>query len=318
MSGMVDYTPQHQLSLVTGVGQEVARARLEKVVWAAPRDEAGNLVGAPGLHDLRGTARTALVNDLTRFQIRCRIRVVSAAALAEVLRGAGVPCDPDHPRVVVKGPTDASIVAGDIPWVDYELTPEWREYPAIFASWLDYARAEDRRLGAGYVAMRRVEEIAPGGEKVHRWQEYNVRPVDLFEFRLPGDEAGARAPLALPGRASQDAREIAELRAMINELKALVAGTPPPAPAPEEGPRPVVVAPGERVRDEAPARGDTFTMPGGAYVGRDAYGDDTRTGDQVGFSAEEFYQANVDGGSATELAAVVQNTGGGTVKTRRR
>jgi hypothetical protein len=319
MSGTVENTPQHQLSAVAGVSQEVARKRLMAVVWAAPRDEAGNVVGPPGLHDLRGTQRTMIVNDLTKHGIRCRIRVVSADALREVCRGAGVAFDEANPRLIVRGPTDASYVAGDIPWVDYEITTEWREYPILFANWLDYRRGEDRRLGASYVAMRRIEDIAPGGEKVARWQEYNVRAIDLFEFRLPGDDQGA-APLAIPGQRSQDAAEIAELRAMINELKAMVAGTPPPAPATMEtstAAKPVIVVPGERVRDEVPGSEDKFTMPGGAHLAREAYGDDTRTGDQVGFSAEEFYVANVDGGSAAELAAAEQATGGGAVKARR-
>ena len=320
MSGTVEQTPQHQLSAVTGVSQEVARARLLKVVWAAPRDDSGNIAGAPGLHDLKGTQRTMIVNDLTKHGIRCRIRVVSADALREVCRGAGVPFDEANPRLVVKGPTDASYVAGDIPWVDYEITTEWREYPAIFASWLDYRRGEDRRLGASYVAMRRVQDTAPGGEIHHRWQEYNVRAIDLFEFRLPGDDA-EHAPLAVPGRSSQDAREIAELRAMINELKAMVAGTPAPQPATEtttaSTAKAVIVVPGERVLDERPGPDDKFTMAGGAHLNRDAEGQDIQTGEQVGFSAEEYYVANVDGGAESELAAALNAAGPGAVKARR-
>jgi hypothetical protein len=333
MSGQVDIVPQHQLTAVAGVSQEVARARLERVVWAAPRDDAGNIVGAPGLHDLRGTQRTMIVNDLTKHGIRCRIRIVSVEALAEVCRGAGVPLDPERPRLVVKGPTDASYVAGDIPWVDYELTTEWREYPAIFASWLDYRRGEDRRLGASYVAMRRVEDIAPGGEKVTRWAEYNVRAIDLFEFRLPGDDAG-HAPLAVPGQRSQDAAEIAELRAAINELRGLLTarqtpdaaglvggdGVPfPDLSAPEPTPaKPVIVVPGERVLDERPGPGDKFTMEGGAHLGRDAYGDDTRAGQQVGYDPAEEYDADDGRAAPGELDKVVQQAGGGNVKARRR
>jgi hypothetical protein len=264
-----------------------------------------------------------IVNDLTRHGIRARIRIVSAAALAEVCRGAGVPLDPDRPTIVVKGPSEASYVAGDIPWVDYELGLEWREYPAIFANWLDYRRSEDKRLGASYVAMRRMQDTAPGGEVVTRWQEYNVRAIDLFQFRLPGDDSPGASPLAVPGRRSQDAAEIAELRAMINELRGLIAGTPAPTPASTTATTTAtagaaVVIPGERVVDEVPRQGDTFTMPGGAHLGRDAYGDDTRTGEQVGFDADEFYVANVDGGTDAELAEVVKATGGGTVKARPR
>lgn len=314
MSGMVESTPQHQLSAVTGLSQEVARARLLQVVWAAPRDESGNLVGAPGLHDLRGTQRTMIVNDLTKHSIRARIRITSAEALAEVCRGAGVPYDPVNPRLVVKGPTDASYVAGDIPWVDYELTTDWREYPAIFASWLDYRRGEDRRLGASYVAMRRIEDIAPGGEKVARWQEYNVRAIDLFEFRLPGDDQG-RAPLAVPGQDTRTSGEIAQLHALIAQLQHQIAGlagapvSPAAAPAPVA--RPGGPAPGERVVDQAPGPGDTFRMAGGAHLATDAYGDAAR---QVGYDPDEEY----DGGAPeAELAAVVNATGGGTVKARR-
>jgi hypothetical protein len=320
MSGTVENTPQHQLSAVAGVSQEVARKRLMAVVWAAPRDEAGNVVGPPGLHDLRGTQRTMIVNDLTKHGIRCRIRVVSAEALAEVCRGAGVPFDPQRPGITVKGPTDASYVAGDIPWVDYEITTEWREYPILFANWLDYRRGEDRRLGASYVAMKRVQDTAPGGEVVHRWVEYNVRAIDLFEFRLPGDDA-AHAPLAIPGQRSQDAAEIAELRAMINELKAMVAGTPPPAPATTEtstAAKPVIVVPGERVLDERPGPDDTFAMAGGAHLAREAYGDDTRAGGQVGYDPTEEYDPDTDRAADAELAAVVNATGGGTVKARKR
>jgi hypothetical protein len=298
MSGTVENTPQHQLSAVAGVSQEVARKRLMAVVWAAPRDEAGNVVGPPGLHDLRGTQRTMIVNDLTKHGIRARIRVVSAEALAEVCRGAGVPFDPQRPGITVKGPTDASYVAGDIPWVDYEITTEWREYPILFANWLDYRRGEDRRLGASYVAMKRVQDTAPGGEVVHRWVEYNVRAIDLFEFRLPGDDA-AHAPLAIPGQRSQDAAEIAELRAMINELKAMV-------------------VPGERVLDERPGPDDTFAMAGGAHLAREAYGDDTRAGGQVGYDPTEEYDPDTDRAADAELAAVVNATGGGTVKARKR
>src|SRR5690349_19871036 len=98
MSTQVDTTAQHQLSAVTGVSQEVARARLLRVVWAAPRDDSGNVIGERGLHDLKGTQRNMIVNDLTKHGIRCRIRVVDAEALAEVCRGAGQPFDPANPR----------------------------------------------------------------------------------------------------------------------------------------------------------------------------------------------------------------------------
>lgn len=318
MSGStVTITPQHQLSLVTGLSDDVARARLEKVVWAAPKDDAGNIVGAPGLHDLRGTARNALVNDLTRFQVRCRIRVASVEALREVCRGAGLPFDEDAPRLVVKGPTDAAIVAGVAPWVDYDLTPEWREYPAIFASWLDYARSEDRRLGAGYVAMKRVEDHAPGGEVVHRWQEYNVRAIDLFDFRLPGDSApGGTAPLAVPGRDTRTSAEFAQLHAMIAQLQhqiAGMAGAPPAAPpAPAEATTTTttgasVVIPGERVRDEVPGPGDKFTMPGGAML-------DVDEAVQVGYDPDDAYD---EGGPEAELALVSNRSGGNQPKVRR-
>jgi len=305
MSGTVENVAQHELTAVAGLSEDMKRARLRRVVWAAPRDSDRNIVGAPGLSDLRGTQRTMIVNDLTRFQVRARIRVRSLELLREVLH------DPSATRVVVKGPTDASIVAGDSPWVDYEIGAEWREYPAVFASWLDYRRAEDRTLGAGYIVNKRVKELDPGGETVTRTKEFSVRPVDLFEFRLPGDDGEQQ--VVVPGATSGHAAELAELRAMIAALTRQVAGQvaePVAAAVPT-----LVAAPGgavsERFVDEPLGAGVTVVMQGGAFM-------EGHEGRQVGYDPEEAYDPDEGSAAGGELDAALRTAGAGVVKARRR
>ena len=96
-------------------------------------------------------------------------------------------------------------------------------------------------------------------------------------------------------------------------------GTPPPAPVTEAAAaQPVIVVPGERVLDERPGPDDKFAMAGGAHLAREAYGDDTRAGGQGGYDAAEEYDPDTDRAADAELAAVVNATGGGTVKARKR
>jgi hypothetical protein len=317
MSAQVDTTTQHELSATKGISEEMARARLERVVWAAPRDEEGNVVGPPGLHDLRGTQRTMIVNDLARHGIGVEIRLTSPEALAEVCRGAGKPFDPRNPSITVKGPAAASWMPGDIPWQQWTVTTEWREFPVTFANWLDYARAEVQGLGASYTAMRLEEGVAPGGAVVKEWKRYTVRAIDLFEFRLPGDRRGEQ-PLAVPGQATREAGELARLHAMIAELQRTVAGlagTPQQAPATETSTaaQPVAVVVGERVPDQAPPEGaPTFAMEGGAFL----HVDESR---QVGFDPAEEYDPDEARVPDAELdAALRASRGGGAVKGRSR
>lgn len=293
MSATVETTPQHQLSAVTGVSQEVARARLLRVTWAAPRDEEGNLIGPPGLHDLKGTQRTMIVNDLTRHAIKAQIRIASLETLRAVTG------DDTATSIAVKGPTEASYVPGDTPWVDYAITDQWQEYPAIFASWLDYAISHNKRLGAGHVENRLVDDVA-SGQVVKRWQQYHVRPQRLFEFRLPGDQGGAAAVVVPGQRATQDT-EVANLRAELAEMRRMLAGLTGIQPVASTAP----------LTSTATGGGDVkFEMEGGAFLTVD----ERR---QVGYDPAEAYDAD-EGTLASELAKVEQQIGGGAVKGRSR
>ena len=205
--------PQHELSLVDGVSPEIARARLARVVWAAPRDQNGNPIGPPGLHDLRGTQRTALVNDLSRHNIDVQVRLRDLDALRAVLH------DPEATELRIVGPARGAIVAGNYPEVEYVLTTAWQDVPVVFANWLDYARGTERRLGAGFTKQVREKVLGDGGEVVYGWRFVKQRPVDLFEFRMPGEANAAETPRGVAVPAAAQDPQVADLLVQLRRLQ---------------------------------------------------------------------------------------------------
>lgn len=241
--------PQQGLTLVGGLNDDLAEQRLRRVVWAAPRDENGNVIGAPGLHDLGGTRRTALVNDLTKFGIAVEIRLRSLDDLRRVMG------DPHLAALTVKGPSANSTVADLARMQEWTITTEWQPFPPAFANWLDYERSTNKILGASHTIRRRVKEIGDGGEVAYSWKNIPVRPTDLFEFRMAGDTLPRLVrdqPVQEMARDWQQEGAVAALRAELAAMRREMESLRDTPPAFEAGP---VVE-----------RDDAYTPDGGIYL----------------------------------------------------
>lgn len=294
----VTQVAQHALTLVGGLDNDIAEQRLRRVVWAAPKDEAGNVQGAPGLHDLGGTRRTALVNDLTRFGIGVEIRLRSLAHLREVTGKA------DDTVLRVQGPSATSNVAEMARMTAYTITTEWQEYPALFANWLDYMRSNVRTLGAAHTVRRRVKEIGDGGEVAWSWKNLGVRPVDLFEFRMQGDtmhRAVHDRPLQAQAHDWQERSEAASLREEVAEMRRMLRLLTDAPPLLADEPSPLADVP------------DLAEMPGGTFL-EEPSSDSTPAPGPVARYRDEDDEDEGGDVSPAELARVVAEVGGGAVK----
>jgi hypothetical protein len=175
-------TRQEQLSAVGGLPESEAKRRLMLVRWAGQRDEAGNVVGRPGLHDLDGFVRTALVNDLARYNIAVEMRLKSLELMHRT-----VPKHADKDYLPILGPGPAAWMPQSMPLVEYQITDRWQKVPVTLANWVDYVRSTTPDLGGACRRRRKSEVEDDDGRMVVRRRWVNLPAVDLFDFRLPGD-----------------------------------------------------------------------------------------------------------------------------------
>lgn len=172
----------------------------------------------PGLHDLAGNQRVCLLNDLTNLQVKVQVRI-DPERLVEFKKRVGEDAD----SLLVQGPPETTTHTPQTRYPTYRVTTEWQDFPALFASWLDYRQSEDPLLGAEYVES--VSRTVLVGQNVAATRDDEVRvPQELYlAFRMHGDiAAGERAALAPPTAGAPD-ESTAELLAELAQMRAQLA-----------------------------------------------------------------------------------------------
>jgi hypothetical protein len=177
--------------LTTGLPEEA----LATVRWAKRRLKAdGTPIGElPGVREMNGMRRTALINDLARLDVRVGIRIVNPEAAAERAKlldrlevSHGIA--PDGTEIRVLGAHANAWMSGRWPEREYRITTQWQDFPVAFANQLDYWINERADLGSWFLRDRLEKQIDDDtGEPVFRRRQVRVPEVDLFAFRLPAE-----------------------------------------------------------------------------------------------------------------------------------
>jgi hypothetical protein len=212
--------------LHTGFAQQETRSQfgdkphlLRRIPWVRPRDPEGNWQQRhPGVGELDGHYRTALINDFMRHNIPIQVRLdpEGLAKLYPELADAG--------ELTIAGPNPMAWAMPNerLPDVPYTLTTDWQDFNAWFANDLNYRAAEDVALGASYQTMPYRKVIEEGGAPVWQREKVDHPATRLFHWRTVADiEAGE-----LPSGLVVSPHEAAARR--------LLADEPPPPEAEEE------------------------------------------------------------------------------------
>lgn len=202
------------------------------LVWRRPLDQRGAPIGPlPGIAELDGWRRVALLNDLQAAQVTVQMRLNKEALV--LLTG-----DPDADRLTHLGPHPlaASDTTRNFAPVPYTITTQWQDYPAVVAAWFQYEAEQDRRLGAEYREDVFEKQLSPSGETVSarrtrivphirdRMRLATGAPAHLIEWRGPGEVAATERPsgLVLPSVPDQRDQQIADLEAKLARQEALL------------------------------------------------------------------------------------------------
>jgi hypothetical protein len=224
--------------LHTGYEQQETRTQwsdkphlLRRIPWVRTRDAQGEWEKRhPGVGELDGHYRTALVNDLMRHNIPIQVRLDpdGLAKLYPELAESG--------ELTIMGPNPMAwaMPKERLPDVPYTLTIEWRDFNAWFANDLNYRAAEDVALGASYQTMPYRKVIEEGGAPVWQREKVDHPATRLFHWRTVADMEAGELPSGLVVSPHTAA------------ARRLLADEPPPPEMTDEPPE---------AGDEAPARG---------------------------------------------------------------
>jgi hypothetical protein len=187
--------------LHTGFAQQEIRSYLHdrpddlrKIPWRRARDAAGKWQhNHPGVGEMDGSARTALINSFMEHNIPIQVRLDLDAARRFY-------DDPDLTELTIAGPNPMAWALPQQRLADasYTITGEWRDFNAWFANDLNYRAAEDVALGAPYQKMgpwRKVME--DGGVPVLKREPVDVPATALFEWRTVADMEAGELPSGL-------------------------------------------------------------------------------------------------------------------------
>jgi hypothetical protein len=187
--------------LHTGYEQQETRTQwsdkphlLRRIPWVRARDAQGEWEKRhPGVGELDGHYRTALVNDLMRHNIPIQVRLDpdGLARLYPELAESG--------ELTIMGPNPLAwaMPKERLPDVPYTVTTEWRDFNAWFANDLNYRAAEDVPLGASYQKMVWKKVIEEGGAPVWKQEKVDAPATRLFHWRTVADIEAGELPSGL-------------------------------------------------------------------------------------------------------------------------